>query len=616
VARRGLSLEAGAPGPLALDLTLEKAGVSRITAVVTAPADSVPANDRRSLLVTAEGLPGVLMISPRPAPSPVSASLVAGGWPLTLLGPGELDAALLAAHQVLILEQTGIAELTSAHWQAIDRAVRRDGLGLILLGGPGTFASGGYRHSVLEDLLPLLSEAPRPLAPAAVLFAVDKSGSMDLPTPTGASRLELARQALTGSAETLAPGDLAGLALFDKGVTPLLPLAPRVDPAAAVARVWRPAPGGGTLLRPLVEHAVSALTATGLEQRLLVLVSDGRFADGADADELAERLAAADIEVVALAIGDDARVAGLEPLTAHGDGRLLRVADLAELPALMQAQVGARRGAVQTGTILPVAIDPSPFPATRPEAWPAVRSYPVTRLRPGARLHLAAPNGDPLLASQFSGAGRAVALPAGLGSWAPDWSAWADWGRFLGGLVQWAAAVHPVRGLTLSAESGAESVRLRIDASSQGDWSRGPVPVVEVTDPAGRDRRLAAEPIAPGRYEAEIPAPQVGGYDIRAIAGSRTASLSVWHQPLDEFLHGGADEMEALLAGGLLRRWSPAEGALPEAAGRRPARPLLTLLALGLYLLSILAERVPRRGRLARRARIFLRTHGAATDAP
>jgi hypothetical protein len=593
VVRQELDLSGRAPGTLGLNLTPRVVGVSRVTATLTAAGDGIAENNLASRLIRVDGPSAVLLVSPRPETSPVAASLRSGGWRVQSVTPARLALSVLGAHRVLVLEQLATGDLAPAIWQEIDRAVRRDGLGLVLLGGPGTFGAGAYRHSVLESLLPLIAEAPRPLSPAVVLFAVDKSGSMDRATRVGATRIQLARQAVAGSARRLAPRDLTGLVLFDREVTPVLPLDRHPDPAAAVAAAWRAEPGGGTRLAPLLEHAIETLAGAAAEQRLLVLVSDGRFADGAQALDLGPRLAAAGIDVVALAIGDQADTATLEPLTRYGSGRLLRVDAVAELPLLMQQEISARRSMVETVPTTPLPVGPSPFGIPERTVWPDVGAYPVTRPRPGARVHLEAANGDPLLASHFAGAGRVVALPSGLGPWAPDWRSWSHWGSFLGGMLEWAAASEPEPDLDIRALVEADLLRLSIDSLAGGDWRRGGVLSLEARGPSGVWQRHDAELAAPGRYLLTIPAARSGRYDIRAAAGPATATLALWHQPMDEHLHREPGELRDLAARGLVERWSPGTGPPGAATGGSASRSLLAALALVLYTAVLLAERVP-----------------------
>ena len=306
---------------------------------------------------------------------------------------------------------------------------------------------------------------------------MDASGSMDQPSGVGPSRLALARRAVTAAAGALAPQDSAGLIGFDAAPVRLLPLARRGDQGAALAAAWDLIPGGGTRLVPALWLALEQLQATDPGQRLLVLVSDGRFADTARPEErqtLAGAIAAAGVELVAMAIGEDAQTETLEVLAGAGAGRVLRVAEVSELPQLMQAEVAARRVPVEFGPIQPTALAPLPFAPGVAPPWPELTAYQVTRPRPEAQVYLAAANGDPLLAAWSAGNGRVLALPGGLGPWAPAWHLWPDWGPFLGGLVQWAAGgpgASPERTRVAIRETG-DALDLTIEArDASGDWA-------------------------------------------------------------------------------------------------------------------------------------------------
>ena len=71
-------------------------------------------------------------------------------------------------------------------------------------------------------------------------------------------------------------------------------------------------------------------------------------------------------------------------------------------------------------------------------------------------------------------AGWVLALPAGLGDWAPDWPGWSHWGAFLGGLVDWAAGGGEPLAARLDLQSDGRR-RLQIDRTDPaGTWSRPP----------------------------------------------------------------------------------------------------------------------------------------------
>jgi hypothetical protein len=614
-ARQEIDLTPGEPGAASFDLALGQIGTQALTVILSAPDDGVPENNGRSRLIETLGKPRILMISPSPSPSPVAESLRLGGWPLRRVRPKLLATGMIEAARLIILEQIPVTDLSATDWQTIARAVRREGAGLILLGGPDTFGLGGYRHSTLEELLPLIAEASRPLSPAAVLFAVDSSGSMDQTTQAGASRFQLARQAVTGSARQLDPADLVGLTLFEREPREVLPLQRHPDPAIGLSHAWDASPGGGTMLLPMIRQAARVLGGAAVEQRILVLVSDGRFADANDPEGPRSLLEGAGIDVIALAVGEDAQTDTLERLTRHGEGRLLRVADVAELPGLMQTEVGKRRSALEVGRVTPVPSEPLPIPGAPTWEWPSVGAYPVTRARQGAIVHLTAPNGDPLLAAHFAGAGLVLALPSGLGPWAPEWSNWASWGRFLGGLVQWAAAPAATSQLRVAADGESDLIRVRVDALEAGDWAPNGELTLEWRDPSGRWRSLPAEATAPGRFETSLPAAGNGRYDIRARRGARSSSLAIWHQPADELLPRAPEALMQATAAGLVQPWTPASSELKAPAGDRSSQFLLAVLALLVYLGAVVAERLPRWPGTRRPGAFLRRFRGAATHA-
>lgn len=589
LARRELELAAGTPALLTLTLDLPDPGLHRVEAELT-PGGRVPGNDHRSALVEREGPAAVLLAAPDPGASAVASSLAAGGWPVRAVAPGDLPAALAGEPRLLILEQMAVADLPEADWAAVARAVR-GGSGLLVLGGPGTFAAGGYRHSTLEGLLPVLAEAPRPQTPAAVVFAVDGSGSMARADAAGVPRHTLARRAVAGAARSLAPSDAAALVVFGPQARTLLPLAPRADQAAAVVAAWDPRPGGGTRIAPALEAALRLLAGREAPERLLVLASDGRFADPEQVPGLAGRLAAAGVSVVAIAVGGEADTTALGQLAA-GRGRLLRAADALELPVLMQTEVQARRAGLRPGPVTPRVLHPLPFPA-RTDPWPTLAALQVTRPRDGAQVYLAADGGEPILAAAFAGAGRVVAMPAGLGPWATDWTAWAGWGAFLGSLVQWAAGTAD-GAPDLRVVDGPDGPRLLIEAvDAAGDWvGPGPMPVA-ARDPAGSWHRIAARAQAAGRWTAPFPAGPPGRWDLIAGPPGRERRLALVHEPLEELIPDPArPDLGPLVAEGLVEGWSPGLP-LPAPARAAGTRPWLAGLALGLFLLVIVAERLP-----------------------
>ena len=188
-------------GATLLQFSLPDAGVLTLSAeLVRAASGETLARLDDGALVNIISPPNLLLVSS--GASSLADSLAAGGWPLTRVSPSQFPALAgsLRRFDALLLEDVPATSLPDSSWRAVSEAVRRDALGLLVLGGPHSFALGAYRDSPLEELLPLISEPPESEQPASVEFLVDISGSMGR---GDAGILRLAREAVLETAAAL-----------------------------------------------------------------------------------------------------------------------------------------------------------------------------------------------------------------------------------------------------------------------------------------------------------------------------------------------------------------------------------------------------------------------------
>ena len=589
VAQQAVHLAPHRPTRLTLELLPPAGTAVTLEARLAVTRDPEPRNNRRSRIVNLDQATPVLYASRATAAPALAQSLRAGGREVRLVAPQLLARELEArASGLVVLDDIAIEDLPESAWQRLQRQVTQAGTGLLVLGGPHAFAAGGYRHSTLETLLPVIAEARAPQPPAALLFVLDTSGSMDR-QDGGPSRLALAREAMLETAGRLQAGDAVGLLEVAAAPRLLLPLAVRPDPVAALRRASPGAPGGGTRLAPALQQAVAVLAAAEQEQRLLVLVTDGNV-ESFELDAIAAAIERANIEVIALAIGSDADAGALARLTQYNGGRLLRVDRVAELPMLMRRELDQRRALLQTGPFLP---EPGAMLPFLPDArdWPALPHYWVTRERAGATVHLRV-QGDPLLATHFAGAGRVATLATRLDDWDALWREWGPASDFAGGLPDWLDARRGSAGLHLELVNLEGTTRLRLETDPDAPVQPGRV---WVEGPGGEHREVALEALAPGRYEA-VPVLDVAGrYQALVQIGEQQLSHAWLHLDEREFhpRPDGSARLQAWQDEGLLRPW-PAR--LPRggiAAGEGILRAPLLAIVLIAYLSLLLVERRP-----------------------
>ncbi|MBK1630164.1 hypothetical protein CKO31_05285 [Thiohalocapsa halophila] len=605
---RPVSVPADAPTVIELELPPPAPGVHRVRARLGDPpaADTTPGALHLTKLLRVEGAQSVLLVGTED--HGLASALRAGGWSVEQRTPERLLTADLAGAAVTLLDDVPVAALSPPLLERLANAVNGRGMGLVVLGGPRSFGAGGYRGSRLEALLPVVSVPPKRVPAASVLFALDSSGSMGQPLTEGVTRIDAARAAIMAAAAALAPQDRIALAVFGTEAELTLPLASYAEPSATLASAKRRTPAGGTHLAPAIDLAMTAFAERHEDakgRRLLVLISDGQFADTPSADLTAEgrRLREAGVELIAIGIGEPSRTAPLRALATAANGRFARVDEAAQLPSFVATEVQRDRPAKRPGLVSAQPGTELPFrlPGNEPQDWPPVADYRRTRLRDGAAAPVITAEGDPLLAWQSAGQGRVVALTAGLGELAPAWRAWSYLPAVLGGLISWTAGAGQDPGVEVRARHDADRIRLHVDMLGRnGSWARTARLEWQLHGPQGGRHSGSLPASAPGRFVLDLSAPRPGRYDVIAHAGPARLKRALWHAPRAEWLRSAATQ-DALAALADLPRWTPVDdfpsggrlGFTGATAGTR-SRPWLAGAALLLFIGILARERLGR----------------------
>ncbi|MBS0366375.1 MAG: VWA domain-containing protein [Proteobacteria bacterium] len=589
------TLQPGRQTVASLPLTASGGGVLALSVSVhdEASGEPLPAASAAAL-VAVRGPAHVLYISDTPAP--LATSLVRGGWPVERLRPSLAPAsdAALRRFQAVVLDDVSISQAPEAFWATLARQVRDRGLGLVVLGGPGAFARGGYRGSLLETLLPVTSEPDAGERSEAVGFLVDKSGSMGR-SSAGVDRLTAARSAVIAAAGALEPEDELLLVAFDVEPRLLVPLQPYRAARAALEAPWPIHAAGGTRMVPALAYAAEQLGAARSRRHTLVLVTDG-YISGESAAAVANTLKQRSVDLVVLAIGTDANVGALRELTNATGARVMRVADVAQLPQFARAAVERRRGRVEFATTAVRERMPLPFAAAGAwagAAWPPVAAYAVTRARAQSQLFLVSAHDDPLLAAGRAGSGRVVVLPAGLNEWAPAWVQARWWPQLAGSLIEWTSSAADDPGLGLRVSDGPDSYSVQAELIGSGEWSDSDQLTLRTTGPDGLTDERTLRATAPGRFAALLPHPGPGLYTITAAADAARTTRSLLHvSPREGGEPGTSAQLRAAVGQGLLRYCAPQTLARSRAPALAlgEARRALALGSLLCFLAALLID--------------------------
>ncbi|MEJ6000138.1 VWA domain-containing protein [Paucibacter soli] len=581
--RATLELEASHSGAMLVDVMLQEDDGGALRALDAQTGAAVIDVAPRASMLYVQGANGGTLAS----------SLRRGGWALDVVAAARLDALAdgLDGYRAIVLDNVAIQDAGTRFWRALVDAVQQRGLGLMVLGGERSFALGGYRQSALESVLPLLSEPASLDQPAAIMFVVDKSGSMGQ-SSGGVDRFALAQRAVRETARELSGRDQLGLLVFDVAPRLLLPLGDAAAGTLAIERDWQTSPSGGTKLAPALEAAIGELERAGAARRMLVVVTDG-FLDDAPLAELRARLERARIETIALAVGPDADVQAMRRLIDPAAGQVLHVDQAAELPLAMRAGVERRRARVERGAIAVAQRAALPFAPEALQDWPAVAAHHVTRARAEAVVAVQSERGDPLLAFQRVGRGRVVALSCGLGPWTPQWLAWRAWPRLAGGLADWISGTPPGGAAALTVSDLPLGLQLEAEVPPGSDAGIASMAIAVTGPGTPGERRLTMDLVAPGRLRATLPDTAPGLYTLLSTTQQGLQrQLHLRRQRAESETWGLNPALDSWRKAGLIAAWRPGLPAPDREQAPRPPDRTLLALALALFVAGVLLDRL------------------------
>lgn len=498
--------------------------------------DTIALNNRGLAVTTTPGTGAVLLVDGVGRAAADSAGrdlarvLESQGFVVRVVPPEGIpsDVLALAAFDLVILQNVSADAVPETTQQILVRHVQDFGAGLIMVGGPDSFASGGWRGSAIEPILPVTLELPdRLVVPStAVVIVLDSSGSMNRRVlGSGRSQQEIANFGAAAAIKSLEATDLVGVIRFEANASWVVNLGPNRDPATTekdVLGIW---PDGGTNLPPALIMAREALVNVKAQVKHIVVLSDGVSQGRNQLAGLAQECARDGIKISAISVGDEADNASLERLASIGQGEFYRVIDADLLPRIfLRAVRVVRTPLVREEPFVPViSATNSPLIAGLSDAeMPALGGLTLTQPKIGAdrrtvesvTYSLLSPQGEPVLSSWAVGLGQVAAFTSDASIWAKAWrEQWGSYGRF------WAQVARSISrppaeqltDLSMILESG--QLRLRVEAlQAEGKPIDGLTMPAAIFDPRGSRTEITLSQTGPGVYEGSLPAEDAGTY--------------------------------------------------------------------------------------------------------
>jgi Ca-activated chloride channel family protein len=465
------------------------------------------------------------------------------GLTVDIQAPADLPIGIapLAAYKAVVLANVPAVDLNEQRMRVLQSYVRDLGGGLVVIGGPDSYGVGGYYQTPLEETLPLemqLKDQQR-IPRLTIIYVIDRSGSMEMASPSGVTLLELAKEAARRSINFLFERDRAGVLSFDSNPQWLVPIQYVANRAAIIQQIGALRPGGGTDIYAAVRELLRTLPSDPSTLKHVILLTDG-IADEAGIVETV-RIMNEQHGITFTSIGIGMSVPPfMQEIARIGKGAYYNLVDVQNIPQIFAAEtVLATRSYIIEEPFVPVLTANSPI-MSGIQAVPPLLGYVATSAKPTATVILSAPvqgYNDPLLASWQYGLGRVVAWTSdATARWSQAWTEWEGFQRFWSQVIRWTI----LEGLNSALEARVEqrdgrSVLIVEARDDQGAFLNGLTLNGSVVDPMLGGQNITLRQVAPGRYEAEFDANREGAYFIR-VAGAQGSADGRYRRGTDDRL--------------------------------------------------------------------------------
>lgn len=471
-------------------------------------------NNTCTISVPVKERPIVLLIGAGSERKNMEALLPALGMAFQSRLPGEApaEAGLLSAYDAVILLNVPYETLPAGFERAVEKCVREQGVGLLVVGGDASFAPGGYENTALEKMLPVRCrmKGNEKLPNTGLVLALDCSGSMN-DESGGVRKVEMVKEAALKSVAALGREDRLGVLAFSDVQEWVVPMGEARRDEDIKERVGRLQPGGGTLILPALATAVETLETVDARVKHIILLSDGQ-AEKEGYEHILERIGAAQITLSTVAVGADADRNMLRRLAESGGGRSYYTTYYQDIPEIFAKETYlATKMYLNSRRFIPQQNTAGGFSAQ--DSLPPLLGYTGTSLREGAELVLQSDSRDPVLAFQQYGLGMVAAWTSDLsGQWSRPWIQWDGfqgyWGRILNKCL---AANAYQEGLDISLRQ--RGCEVSISAGIEG-LSSGSSFTARVFGPDGGKKEISLQEAGPGAFTGQLELDRPGSYAI------------------------------------------------------------------------------------------------------
>lgn len=426
----------------------------------------------------------ILVINNSGGADNVSRILSAGGLSSHIANIGDFHFGLnqMEGYKGIILNNVPILNLTRSQIKALKDFVMEEGGGLLVCGGSSSFAKGGYYKTALETILPVSLEDRNQSKKISAAFSIvmDRSGSMQMSTPSGETKMSLANNAAVESLNLLTPMDSISVIAVDSIAHIIVPQQPADNIATISSHIMKiESMGGGIFIyEALTKAGAELVQATQLNKHILL------FADAADSEEpgaykeLLKKFAEAGITVSVVGLGreSDQDAGLLKDIAQLGNGQIYFTEDAAQLIQFFTADTISYVRQNFITEPAPMNIKAAAYTISPDQKWEdfTCSDYNLMFPKPGADVAIRTADDDsaPILAFWQRGVGRVASLSFDAEG---PFTSVLHYGDIMLSSVRWIMGSNIYDNLLIKTSTEGSSALIRMEVSSEEREKMGAV---------------------------------------------------------------------------------------------------------------------------------------------
>lgn len=439
------------------------------------------------------------------------------GSSYTMINPSTAPRSIneLIEYKGIFLCNTHVDDLPKGFLDNVESYVKDYGGAIITTGGDNSYALGGYKNSVFEEILPVSSDkkGKNEIPEISLTLVLDRSSSMLSSDQGSFSKISLAKEAAIRSLDNLRETDNIGVVTFNTEYSWAVPMQKLSNKDTVSDKINSIIAEGGTSIYSALNEAYNKQKESSAKIKHIILLTDGQ--DGMGESEykaLINDIKKDKMTLSTVSIGTDSNNQLLEWLSNNAGGRYYHSDIYTDVPRIFANEILISTGEYLINEeftpkvsahhdILNNVIDEGNFPH--------LFGYVGTSIKNTAIEIMTSHMDEPVLAAWQYGIGRVVAFTSDVnGQWSKDLLAFEKTPQLFSNIISWTMIDYDSSGnLSITQEGSIAKVQYETNNHEDNKKVKG-----AYTFEGNTTSEFELKQVSPGKYEGNVPMSELGFY--------------------------------------------------------------------------------------------------------